>query len=413
MRLPGSRPSTTPDPPHSHIHSCATPKQTATTRAARRRQGVVVRNLVLDHTGFKEAVHCCMEGGGSPGAGPLLQGLEIKCSGDDGVNASGRARLTLADCRLRAKKSAIRAYGDARVVARDCVAEACGEAGVKVMDAAALACERCVVAGCQEEAAVVMDSGTLTCRDCTLRDCKGPGLDVSGSGRARLTQTDIHDNVGGVWLWDAGAAEAAHCKLEGGPSFALMADTDARAAPKAALQVGGQGREGEEGRKGGGEEPTGPPTAAAPAGAPLCSRAMQALRPRPLAEVPRGGQGARPRRHCRRPGQGQPHDASHAPHRLAARGRALPVHSKPLHPQAVTTRAAPGGGAPPTPAVERGAWPLGDSPATRCRCSPRRRQRPQTRPCIALPCSVAPSSSCDHGRTTASLLVTGTWQARD
>ena len=67
-----------------------------------------------------------------------------RCSGDDALNACGRAAPVLRGCRLQAKRCGVRAYGDAAVALTDCVLEDCGEQGAKAFDRAALTLCRCV-----------------------------------------------------------------------------------------------------------------------------------------------------------------------------------------------------------------------------------------------------------------------------
>ena len=50
------------------------------------RGGVVLRGLVLDQTGFREAL---LVEGGAGAVQPLIEGCTIKCSGDDAVNVAG------------------------------------------------------------------------------------------------------------------------------------------------------------------------------------------------------------------------------------------------------------------------------------------------------------------------------------
>ena len=65
-----------------------------------------------------------------------------RCSGDDAVNACGRASPLLAGCTLRARKCGVRAYDAAAVSLTGCRVEECGEQGVKAFDSATVALSR-------------------------------------------------------------------------------------------------------------------------------------------------------------------------------------------------------------------------------------------------------------------------------
>ncbi len=56
-----------------------------------RRGGVVLRNVVIDQSGFREAFLVSGPPGSRPA--PLIEGCVIKCSGDDAVNVSGGGEL--------------------------------------------------------------------------------------------------------------------------------------------------------------------------------------------------------------------------------------------------------------------------------------------------------------------------------
>ena len=143
------------------------------------RGGVVLRGLVLDQTGFREAL--LVEGRGGP-VTPLIEGCTIKCSGDDAVNVAGAgggrcgapvhsrvcacmcaasgghasrsealplllpsshppgpcaAAPTLLRCTINAKKCGVRALRASAPRLERCVLEQCGEQGVHASDSAA------------------------------------------------------------------------------------------------------------------------------------------------------------------------------------------------------------------------------------------------------------------------------------
>ena len=103
------------------------------------RGGVVLRNLDLDQTGFREAL--LVTGGAT--VRPLLEGCVLKCSGDDVLNIGGAAHPLLRRCTLSGKKCGVRAFGTARGRLEQCVVEKCGEQGLKAMEGAAPELTRC------------------------------------------------------------------------------------------------------------------------------------------------------------------------------------------------------------------------------------------------------------------------------
>jgi hypothetical protein len=66
-----------------------------------------------------------------------------RCSGDDAVDACGKASPLLSGCTLRARKCGVRAYDAAAVTLIGCRVAECGEQGVKAFDSATVALSRC------------------------------------------------------------------------------------------------------------------------------------------------------------------------------------------------------------------------------------------------------------------------------
>lgn len=139
------------------------------------RGGVVLRNLDLDQTGFREAL--LVDGPFS--VQPLIAGCAIRCSGDDAINTAGAgacswaglsaaaaggrsstavaplsplnrppttclpaarppaAAPTFLRCTLTAKKVGLKAYGSSAPVLQACAIEQCGEQGLRAQEAAA------------------------------------------------------------------------------------------------------------------------------------------------------------------------------------------------------------------------------------------------------------------------------------
>ncbi|PRW57622.1 tetratricopeptide repeat 1 [Chlorella sorokiniana] len=187
------------------------------------RGGVVLRNLDLDHTGFREALLV----DGPTTVTPLIQSCNIKCSGDDAINTSGEAAPTFVRCTITGKKVGLHAYGSSNPRLEVCAFEKCGAQGVHAQDSAAPALLGCVVAECEEEAVVGMDSTRLLLHSCTLRGCKGPGVDLSNTAHATIVGGAIAGCVGGVWAWGSSHAALHSAAVAGGPSHALLVDGSA------------------------------------------------------------------------------------------------------------------------------------------------------------------------------------------
>ncbi|PSC73819.1 Small glutamine-rich tetratricopeptide [Micractinium conductrix] len=190
------------------------------------RGGVVLRNIDLDQTGYREAL--LVEG--AAGTAPLLLGCRIKCSGDDAVNVGGSAAPTFLRCVISSKKCGVKAYGDSAPRFEQCSIEKCGEQGVRAMERAAPLLLGCTLSECEEEGVVGMDSARVALHRCSLRDCKGPGLDLSGDAQGTVAGGSIAQCVGGVWLWERTRGALHGADVAGGPSHALLADGKATVA---------------------------------------------------------------------------------------------------------------------------------------------------------------------------------------
>merc|ERR1712091_393259 len=144
--------------------------------------------------GFRESV--LIEGG--PSVTPVLDGCVVACSGDDAINVAGQAAPFIRRCELEARRRCLKFMDRAKGEVFDsCVKKAQGP-GVQVFDTAAPTLRRCRIVEGDAEGLVVMEG----CR--------------------------VRGNVGGVFLWDRGCCHLIECQLEGGPSFPVLADEDAR-----------------------------------------------------------------------------------------------------------------------------------------------------------------------------------------
>jgi tetratricopeptide (TPR) repeat protein len=186
------------------------------------RGGVVIRNLDIDHTGFREALLV----DGDKDVQPLIEQCDIKCSGDDGVHVGGEARLVMRRCKVKAKKAGIKCFDASNVTVDRCIVEECGGIGLSIMDGSKLVAQRTAVRKCEEDGVVVMGKGNCTMMECLVSGNKGAGVDCSDEGYAMLGRCDINRNVGGCWSWDSSSILAQDCTFDGGASHVVLVDSE-------------------------------------------------------------------------------------------------------------------------------------------------------------------------------------------
>ncbi len=184
----------------------------------------VVQNLVLDLCGFRE----CLLFEGNERCTPLVEGCNIRCSGDHCVMSVGTAAPTLRRCDIAARKAGVLSLDASRPHLQDCTIGPCEQQGVRAADASWPRLERCRITDSSAEGIVAMDNACVEAVDCALSGNKGPGVDLSGSAHASLSRCTILDNVGGVFMWDATTAALQSCRLNGGPHHVLLADCKSR-----------------------------------------------------------------------------------------------------------------------------------------------------------------------------------------
>ena len=199
------------------------------------RGGVVIRNVTIDHTGFREAV--LVDGGEA--VRPLLEMLDVKCSGDDAMHVGGAARPVLRQCRIKAKKVGVKSFDTSVVTLDRCVVDGCGGVGIMAMDEARVGAQRTVVGDCEEDGVAVMGNGRCTLGECTISGNKGPGLDCSDSGRATLSRCMVGGNVGGVFCWDTSSVLVHGCSVSGGAAHVLLVDGDGSVDARSCRLKGG------------------------------------------------------------------------------------------------------------------------------------------------------------------------------
>lgn len=199
------------------------------------RGGVLIRNIEIDHTGFREAILI----DGNEHVNPLIERCEIKCSGDDCVHAGGHAKLFLRHCRLQAKKAGLRAFDSSNVSLDRCIVEDCGAQGIEIMDQSRVTGHRCIIQKCAEDGIVVMSNAKLSLLESRIIDNKGPGVDCSEQGFAALSRCEIANNTGGCWSWDSSTIVAHACKLAGGTSHIILVHNDGNVDARSCDITGG------------------------------------------------------------------------------------------------------------------------------------------------------------------------------
>ena len=187
------------------------------------RGGVVIRNVTVDHTGFREAV--LVDGGKE--VRPLFEMVDVKCSGDDGVHVGGSARPVLRRCRVKAKKVGVKCFDSGTVTLDRCIVEDCGGVGVMAMDAGRVNGSRTAVSGGAEDGVVVMNAGRCSLVQCTVSDNKGAGMDCSDTGYGMMSGCTVEGNVGGVFAWDGSSLLATGSRLDGGAAHVVLVDGSA------------------------------------------------------------------------------------------------------------------------------------------------------------------------------------------
>lgn len=182
------------------------------------RGGVVIRNLDIDHTGFREAILI----DGTDNVNPLIEGCDIKCSGDDCFNIGGASKPFIRFCKIKGKKTGIKCFDNSFVNIDACVIEGCTEVGLQAMDKSRVTARRCSISKCEEDGLVVMGKSKCYLMECKISENKGPGADCSDEGFLSLSRCHISDNVGGCWAWNTATIIAQQCTLNGGPAHVLL-----------------------------------------------------------------------------------------------------------------------------------------------------------------------------------------------
>jgi tetratricopeptide (TPR) repeat protein len=182
------------------------------------RGGVVIRNLDIDHTGFREAILI----DGTSNVNPLIEGCDIKCSGDDCFNIGGASKPLIRFCKIKAKKTGIKCFDNSFVNIDASIIEGCAEVGLQVMDESRVTARRCSISRCEEDGLVVMGKSKCSLMECKISENKGTGADCSDDGFLSLSRCHIADNVGGCWAWNDATIIAQQCTLNGGPAHVLL-----------------------------------------------------------------------------------------------------------------------------------------------------------------------------------------------
>lgn len=122
-----------------------------------------------------------------------LSGLTISGGDDDAAAVEiRRGEAALDACRIiGAGWTAILAWHQGTLVARDCRIDEAQGAGIVVTSPGGNAVEKTVVAGTRSSAIVVAEGGRLAVRDSVIDQAEGNGICVNGHGRAEIKDTAI------------------------------------------------------------------------------------------------------------------------------------------------------------------------------------------------------------------------------
>ena len=111
---------------------------------------------------------------------------------------------------------------------------------------------RCSLEKQEEECIVGMDTSNVKLSDCCMHSSQGPSVDMSGASKLYMNRgsikqcvgkcdcscpaggcTSVHGSstlccAGGVWMWDNSLCELVDVNLQGGTSYAVLADNKAK-----------------------------------------------------------------------------------------------------------------------------------------------------------------------------------------
>lgn len=183
----------------------------------------LVQNIDFDMSGFRE----CILVDGDQSVRPIIEHCSIKCSGDNGIYTCGNSHAVFRHCRISGRKSGCCAIESSCPALYNCTMSSNGFQALLCMDEAHPTLNRCLLSENEEEGVVVMDEAQASIFSSEMRDNKGPGVDVSQAGRALLDNCTVRNNIGGVWIWDAGFVNVQNSTINGGKSHAVLVDGSA------------------------------------------------------------------------------------------------------------------------------------------------------------------------------------------
>eukprot|EP00879_Flechtneria_rotunda_P019728 GHRR01020730.1.p1 GENE.GHRR01020730.1~~GHRR01020730.1.p1 ORF type:complete len:533 (+),score=170.54 GHRR01020730.1:3275-4873(+) len=185
----------------------------------------ILRNLTIDMVGFCEAVIIT---GSSTTVKPILQDLHIMCSGHDGLSIGGNVQPLLSNCHIQVRCCCIKQYGSSSTTFWNCTLTG-GQHGLMACGNSQAFLEGCKVDNCGQDGIIGLQQASLHLSNTTIKRCKGPGLDLSDSSSAVLSQVEVEECCGGLWIWHTATCEAVSCYISGGSSYAVLLDEEAYA----------------------------------------------------------------------------------------------------------------------------------------------------------------------------------------
>ncbi|DBA69639.1 TPA: hypothetical protein ACH3X2_012700 [Trebouxia sp. C0005] len=191
-------------------------------------RSAVIMNLMIDMTGFREAVLVT----GTHKVGPVIRNCTISCSGDDCVNVSGKAQPNFLNCNMNGRKCGLCASGRSISKLHQCIISECGQQACKASDAAVVNMTECQLKKNREECIVGMSSSSITLNNCCLQSSGGPAVDMIGTSVLRMSYGSVQDCVGGIWLWEQSSCALDRVHLHVGSSYAILIDKSCKVQMK-------------------------------------------------------------------------------------------------------------------------------------------------------------------------------------
>ena len=77
-----------------------------------------------------------------------------------------------------------------------------------------------------------MKQAVVAMTSCHVRDSKAPGFEATHEGTFILDRCHVHENVGGIWLWENGRCDVRGTVIIEHKAPAILCDPGANTQPK-------------------------------------------------------------------------------------------------------------------------------------------------------------------------------------